>query len=216
MVRCCWSACLPGPPWRCSGGAASSTASGISVSTTLSAQMPDLNEEQRAAVDATSGPVVILAGAGTGKTRVVTVRAANANESGVVPESRILLVTFTDKAAKEMGQRMRTLGHPGVMARTFHTHAVSQLRHFWPGRHAGADPPAVLDSKLRLIVPLARALPGHYRFTPARDLADAIEWAKVRRIAPQEWETRAPVDRAPVPADLFAKTYLAYERTKQR
>ena len=178
--------------------------------------MPDLNDEQRAAVDATTGPLVILAGAGTGKTRVISMRAAHAIETGAVPANRILLVTFTDKAANEMVQRMRTLGHPGVMARTFHGHAVRQLRHFWPSRHGGAQPPAVLDSKLSLIIPLARALPGHFRFTPARDLADAIEWAKVRRIAPREWEARAPDDRAPIPNDLFARTYAAYERNKQR
>jgi DNA helicase-2/ATP-dependent DNA helicase PcrA len=183
---------------------------------TLSVYMPDLNDEQRAAVDATTGPLVILAGAGTGKTRVISMRAAHAVETGVVPANRILLVTFTDKAATEMVQRMRALGHPGVMARTFHAHAVRQLRHFWPSRHNGADPPVVLGSKLPLIVPLARALPGNYRFTPARDLADAIEWAKVRRIAPRDWEARAPTDRAPIPGDLFARTYAAYERTKQR
>src|SRR4051812_6382897 len=178
--------------------------------------MSDLNDEQRAAVDVTTGPLVILAGAGTGKTRVISMRAAHAIETGAVATNRILLVTFADKAANEMVQRMRTLGHPGVMARTFHSHAVRQLRHFWPSRHGGTPLPAVLDSKLSLIIPLARALPGHYRFTPARDLADAIEWAKVRRIAPQEWKTRAPDDRAPVPNDLFAQTYAAYERTKQR
>src|SRR4051812_22839543 len=178
--------------------------------------MPDLNDEQRAAVDVTTGPLVILAGAGTGKTRVISMRAAHAIETGAVPVNRILLVTFTDKAANEMVQRMRTLGHPDVMARTFHGHAVRQLRHFWPSRHGGAQPPAVLDSKLSLIIPLARALPGHFRFTPARDLADAIEWAKVRRISPQKWEAHAPEDRAPIPNDLFERTYAAYERTKQR
>ncbi len=167
-------------------------------------------------MDATTGPLVILAGAGTGKTRVISMRAAHAIETGTVPANRILLVTFTDKAANQMVQRMHALGHTGVMARTFHAHAVRQLRHFWPSRHGGASPPAALDSKLPLIIPLARALPGNYRFTPARDLADAIEWAKVSRIAPDEWGALAPVDRSPIPVDLFAKTYAAYERIKQR
>ncbi|HUG30702.1 MAG TPA: ATP-dependent DNA helicase UvrD2, partial [Candidatus Limnocylindria bacterium] len=91
-----------------------------------------------------------------------------------------------------------------------------QLRHFWPGRHGGADPPEVLDSKLPLIRPLARSLPGGYKHTPSKDIADAIEWAKVRRIPPSEWEQQAPPDRAPIPADLFARVYAGYERAKER
>ncbi|MEX2547828.1 MAG: ATP-dependent DNA helicase UvrD2 [Chloroflexota bacterium] len=177
--------------------------------------LDDLNEAQRAAAQATSGPLVILAGAGTGKTRVISRRAAYAIETGSVPASKVLLVTFTDKAATEMVDRMSSLGHPQVMARTFHSHAVRQLRHFWPSRHGGEDPPQILDSKLPLIRPLARSLPGHYRFTPSKDIADAIEWAKVRRISAERWEQQAP-DRAPIPADLFARIYADYERAKDR
>jgi DNA helicase-2/ATP-dependent DNA helicase PcrA len=177
--------------------------------------LDDLNEAQRAAVQATSGPLVILAGAGTGKTRVISRRAAYAIATGVVPASQILLVTFTDKAATEMVSRMAALGHPGVMARTFHSHAVRQLRHFWPSRHGGDDPPQILDSKLPLIRPLAQRLPGGYKFTPSKDIADTIEWAKVRRIPPGRWE-KDGADRAPIPADLFARIYADYERQKER
>jgi DNA helicase-2/ATP-dependent DNA helicase PcrA len=176
----------------------------------------DLNGSQRAAAQVTSGPLVILAGAGTGKTRVISRRAAYAIETGIVPTNKVLLVTFTEKAAHEMVQRMAALGQPGVMARTFHSHAVRQLRHFWPSRHGGEDPPQVLESKLPIIRPLCQRLPGHYRFTPSKDIADAIEWAKVRRIPPERWERDAPTDRAPIPADLFARLYAGYERQKQR
>ena len=177
----------------------------------------DLNPAQRAAVEATAGSLVILAGAGTGKTRVISRRAAYAIETGVVAANKVLLVTFTDKAATEMVERMAALGHSGVMARTFHSHAVRQLRHFWPSRHSGADPPQVLESKLPLIRPLAQRLPGHYHFTPTKDLADAIEWAKVRRIPPARWEDDPLAeDRAPIPADLFARVYAGYERAKER
>ena len=174
------------------------------------------NPAQREAVQATSGPLVILAGAGTGKTRVISRRAAYAIETGVVPATRALLVTFTDKAATEMVERMAALGHPSVMARTFHSHAVRQLRHFWPSRHGGADPPQILESKLPILRPLVRNLPGGYRFTPAKDIADAIESAKVRRIPSNRWEQDAPKDRAPIPSDLFARLYAAYERAKDR
>jgi DNA helicase-2/ATP-dependent DNA helicase PcrA len=175
--------------------------------------LEDLNDSQREAVTTTTGPLAIVAGAGSGKTRVISRRAAYAIETGAVPADQILLVTFTDKAAGEMVERMAALGHRGVLARTFHAAALAQLRHFWPSRHDGAPLPAILDSKLRLLVPLIGRLPGGYRFTPAKDLADTIEWAKVRRVRPESW-VRAGGDRAPIPADLFARVYRDYERAK--
>src|SRR3954449_6279101 len=99
--------------------------------------LDDLDPEQRAAVLATSGPVAILAGAGTGKTRVISRRTAYAIAAGVIPAEQVLVVTFTDKAAGEMVERLAALGLPGVVARTFHAHALSQLRFFWPSRHDG-------------------------------------------------------------------------------
>jgi DNA helicase II / ATP-dependent DNA helicase PcrA len=175
--------------------------------------LEDLNPSQREAVTATSGPLAIIAGAGSGKTRVISRRAAYATETNAIPADQILLVTFTDKAAGEMVDRMASLGHGGVMARTFHAAALAQLRHFWPSRHDGASLPAILDSKLRLLVPLVGRLPGGYRYTPAKDLADTIEWAKVRRIRPEQWVAQG-ADRAPLPADLFARIYHDYERAK--
>ncbi len=177
--------------------------------------LEDLNPSQSEAVTATSGPLAIIAGAGSGKTRVVSRRAAYAIETGVVPADQILLVTFTDKAATEMVERMASLGHRGVMARTFHAAALAQLRHFWPSRHEGAPMPTTLDSKLRLLVPLVGRLPGGYRFRPAKDMADAIEWAKVRRIRPERW-LELGGDRAPIPPELFARLFRDYEREKAR
>ena len=179
--------------------------------------LADLDPEQREAVLATSGPVAILAGAGTGKTRVISRRAAYAIATGVVPADQVLVVTFTDKAAGEMVDAAPALGLPGVTARTFHAHALSQLRHFWPLRHDGAPLPELLDSKLPILGRLARQLPGHYRFTPAKDLADEIEWAKSRRIAPAAYERRGGSDREPpIPVDLFVRMFADYERAKAR
>jgi DNA helicase-2/ATP-dependent DNA helicase PcrA len=177
-----------------------------------------LDPEQREAVLATSGPVGILAGAGTGKTRVISRRAAYAIATEVIPAERVLVVTFTDKAAGEMAERLRSLGLPGVTARTFHAHARSQLRHFWPLRHDGEPLPEILDSKAPILGRLARALPGHYRFTPAKDLADEIEWAKSRRITPHSYEAGAAAAgrEPPIPVDLFVRTFEGYERAKAR
>lgn len=177
--------------------------------------LEDLNPSQREAVTIATGPLAIIAGAGSGKTRVISRRAAYAIETGAVAADQILLVTFTDKAAGEMVQRMAALGHGGVMARTFHAAALAQLRHFWQSRHGGEPLPATLDSKLRLIVPLVGRLPGGYRFTPAKDIADTIEWAKVRRIRPERWLDDGG-DRAPIPADIFARLYRDYEKAKSR
>ncbi len=182
------------------------------------ALLHDLDPEQRDAVLATSGPVAILAGAGSGKTRVISRRTAYAVATGVVPADQALVVTFTDKAAGEMGERLRGLGLHGVTARTFHAHALSQLRFFWPLRHDGAPLPDLLDSKAPIVGRLARQLPGHYRFTPAKDLADEIEWAKARRVVPRAYEREAAAAgrEPPIPVDLFVRLYDGYERAKAR
>jgi DNA helicase-2/ATP-dependent DNA helicase PcrA len=184
--------------------------------------LDDLNHAQREAVLATDGPVAIMAAAGTGKTRVISRRTAYAIATGVVEPDQALVVTFTDKAAGEMVDRLRALGLPGVTARTFHAHALSQLRHFWPAMHDGAPLPDLLDSKLPLLVPLVRALPGNYRFTPAKDIADEIEWAKSRRLTSTTYgpavagsittASREP----PIPVDLFTRLFAGYERAKTR
>src|SRR5918995_1547899 len=171
-----------------------------------------LNTEQREAAMATTGPVVILAGAGTGKTRVISHRVAYAVATKAVDPKRVLVVTFTEKAAGEMKHRLGALGLPQVQASTFHAAARRQLAYYWPLVH-DRDLPEVLDSKLRFIVPLARQLPGGYRFTPAKDLADEIEWAKVRRQRP---ETYAPEREPPVPKDVFTTLWRRYEAAKAR
>jgi DNA helicase-2/ATP-dependent DNA helicase PcrA len=180
--------------------------------------LAELDPEQEAAVRATRGPVAIHAGAGTGKTRVISRRTAYAIATGVVPADQVLVVTFTDKAATEMVERLRSLGLPGVTARTFHAHALSQLRHFWPAAHDGAPMPAILDERGLAIYRLARQLPGNYRFTPSKDIADEIGWAKARRITPRTYEVEAGRAKRepPIPVDLFVRVFADYERLKAR
>jgi DNA helicase-2/ATP-dependent DNA helicase PcrA len=179
--------------------------------------LADLDPAQREAVMMTSGPVCILAGAGSGKTRVISRRVAYAIATGVVRPRDVLVVTFTDKAATEMVHRLASLGEPGVTASTFHAAALRQLRHFWPRVH-GTDPPAILDSKAPILAPLTAGLPGGYRYLAVRDLAGEIEWAKARRIRPADYGARAIAeDRdAPLPADLMARLYRDYEARKGR
>lgn len=142
-----------------------------------------LNEEQRRAAQTTRGPVAILAGAGTGKTTTITRRIANQVATGVFPAERILAVTFTEKAARELKTRLVALGADGVEARTFHSAALSQLRWLWE-THSGRPMPEVLDHKAPLISSLANALPPPHKFLPRRELAGEIEWAKNRMVPP--------------------------------
>ena len=175
----------------------------------------DLNDAQREAVLATSGPVAIAAGAGTGKTRVVAHRAAYAVATGVVEQRQMLLVTFTEKAGREMAERVARLGLPGVTARTFHSAALAQLRYFWPSWRGEDALPEVLSDKWRIVSPLARRLPGGYRFTPTKDIIDEIEWAKSRRLDPGTYEQRSS-RTPPVPMNLFGRLFADYERAKRR
>jgi DNA helicase II / ATP-dependent DNA helicase PcrA len=179
--------------------------------------LADLDTAQRDAVVTTSGPLCILAGAGTGKTRVISRRVAYALARNVVRPRDVLVVTFTDKAATEMRSRLAALGHPGVTAATFHAAALRQLRHFWP-QVMGTDPPRIVESKVPILAPLAASLPGGYRFLAVRDLAAEIEWAKARRIEPARYvqeATRTERD-GPLPPDLMAGLYRRYETALQR
>jgi DNA helicase-2/ATP-dependent DNA helicase PcrA len=170
-----------------------------------------LNPEQLQAVRAVRGPVCILAGAGSGKTTAITRRIAYHVASGAFEPSRILAVTFTDKAAGEMRQRLAELGVSGVEARTFHAAALAQLHAF------GSEPPGqVLASKAPALRQIAASLPRAYRFRPLADLANEIEWAKNRRIAPAAYRSCLDDHEPPIPADLMAGVYQRYERGKER
>ncbi len=168
-----------------------------------------LNPEQRQAAEAVRGPLCIVAGAGTGKTRTITHRIAVQVAEGVARPDQILAVTFTDKAATELRGRLRGFGLPApVRAATFHAAAWAQLRWFWPRLDAGPLP-EVLASKVRLLVPLARRTR-----TEARDLAAEIEWAKARRLDPDGYAAAARDRNAPLPPDQMAAVYQRYERDK--
>src|SRR2546421_1678973 len=91
-----------------------------------------LDDEQRAAVAAPAGPVCILAGAGTGKTRAITHRIAYRVVTGEIAARHVLAVTFTARAAAQLRARLAALGAEGVQARTFHAAALRQVRFFAP------------------------------------------------------------------------------------
>ncbi|WP_372453750.1 ATP-dependent DNA helicase UvrD2 [Acrocarpospora catenulata] len=176
-----------------------------------------LDPEQREVALAVRGPVCVLAGAGTGKTRAITHRIAYAVQSGAADQQSVLAVTFTNRAAGELKQRLRRLGAPGVQARTFHAAALRQLTYFWP-RVIGGDPPQVVESKLPLLVEAARQLRRSPERAELRDVAGEIEWAKVTQIGPEDYPAAAVKARRtpPVPAEEVARLYLAYEDLRRR
>jgi DNA helicase-2/ATP-dependent DNA helicase PcrA len=167
-----------------------------------------LNEEQRAAVEAVRGPVCILAGAGTGKTTTITRRIAWQVASGAFPASQLVAVTFTDKAAGELRGRLAGLGVEGVRASTFHSAALSLLRHF------RGDPGRILSTKALLLRRIGNSLPKPYRFRPAGDLATEIEWAKNRRLTPATYYDGLGEHEPPLPPDLAHRVFREYERRK--
>ncbi|MBA2561182.1 MAG: UvrD-helicase domain-containing protein, partial [Propionibacteriales bacterium] len=109
-----------------------------------------LDPEQREVATALQGPVRVLAGAGTGKTRAITHRIAYGVATGEVVANEVLAVTFTTRAAGELRQRLASLGAAGVQARTFHSAALRQARYFWP-MVFGGELPGLVASKLGLL-----------------------------------------------------------------
>jgi DNA helicase-2/ATP-dependent DNA helicase PcrA len=167
-----------------------------------------LNDEQRAAVEATRGPVCILAGAGTGKTTTITRRIAWQVASGAFTSAEVVAVTFTDKAAGELRARLEALGVRGVRASTFHSAALALLRRF------AGDPGRILATKALLLRQIGNRLPAPYKFRPAGDLATEIEWAKNRRLTPQTYVAALGDHEPPLPADLAHRVFREYERRK--
>ncbi|MFL5929609.1 MAG: ATP-dependent helicase [Gaiellaceae bacterium] len=169
-----------------------------------------LNAEQRRAAEAVRGPVCILAGAGSGKTTTITRRIAQQVAGRAFAPAQIMAVTFTEKAAGELKQRLGGLGAGGVRASTFHSAALRQLRYFAPGAVG-----KILPSKALALRQIANSLPMPYKFRPAGDLATEIEWAKNRRIGVDGYAAEAEGREPPIPVDLMLRVFREYERRKQ-
>jgi DNA helicase II / ATP-dependent DNA helicase PcrA len=176
-----------------------------------------LDPEQRAAAEAVRGPVCILAGAGTGKTRAITHRIAYQVRTGAVPAGQLLAVTFTARAAGELRTRLRNLGARGVQARTFHAAALRQLQYFAP-RVLGGAMPDVVDNPLRLVGNSAARLRLRVDRSELRDLTAEIDWAKAVLAGPDSYGERARAAGRDVPttAETVAEVYAEYEQSKRR
>ena len=175
-----------------------------------------LDPEQREVASSPLGPMFVLAGAGTGKTRAITHRIAYGVLSGAYPAQRVLAVTFTARAAGEMRTRLRALGVPGVQARTFHAAALRQLHYFWPQAIGGAAP-QVLPHKAPVVAEAASRLRLEVDRAMIRDLAAEVEWAKVNLLTPATYAAAARrAERSPAGMDpiAVARVIEAYEEAK--
>ncbi len=176
-----------------------------------------LDPEQRAVATTLDGPLRVLAGAGTGKTRAITSRIAYGVATGAFHGPEVLAVTFTTRAAGELRARLVGLGAAGVQARTFHSAALRQARYFWPQVYGG-ELPAVVASKLAL---LGEAV-GRNRLKASaaelRDLAAEVEWAKVSNVRPDDYAQLATASGRTVEgydAATVATIYASYEDVKR-
>lgn len=176
-----------------------------------------LDPEQRAVATALRGPVCVLAGAGTGKTRAITHRIAYGIRTGVYRPGNVLAVTFTARAAGEMRTRLRGLGASGVQARTFHAAALRQLGYFWP-KVVGGAPPRILDQKAQVVAEAARRVGLSVDRVSVRDLASEIEWAKVSLVTADDYEKAVSAIARPAPSgqdpQAVARLMTSYEQVK--
>ncbi|MEI6476108.1 MAG: ATP-dependent helicase [Actinomycetes bacterium] len=176
-----------------------------------------LDSEQREVALAVRGPVCVIAGAGTGKTRAITHRIAYASAIGVMNPQKVLALTFTARAAGEMRTRLRALGFPTVAARTIHSAALKQLLYFWPGVFGGRTPNLLTTKTGFITEAIDRAgLTGTIASTSRellRDVASEIEWAKVSMIAPSDYmeEAKGRSERNRINSGQIAQVFDAYQ-----
>ena len=181
-----------------------------------------LDNEQRAVALATRGPVCVIAGAGTGKTRAITHRIAYAAAIGTMDPHKVLALTFTARAAGEMRTRLRSLGVPSVAARTIHAAALKQLTFFWPQVFGGRTPDLLTTKSGFLTEAIKRAqLQGELSISSRdllRDIATEIEWAKVSQISPSDYlsESLKRTVKPRINPEQLAKVYTAYESVKHQ
>ncbi len=172
-----------------------------------------LDPDQRVIAECLRGPVAVLAGAGTGKTRTITHRIAHGVRTGVYTPERVLAVTFTRKAAGEMQARLRALGAEGVRAQTFHGAALAQLGYFWP-ELVGGSAPQVLGGKVPVVSQAAESLGIELHRESLRDIAAEIEWRKVSMLSLESYGERlrgAGGDARATPSGVSAEQLIAIQ-----
>lgn len=138
----------------------------------------ELDDAQQAIVNTLNGPVVIYAGAGSGKTRALTHRIANGVSNNVYDPEKVLALSFTTRAADEMALRLSAMGIRNIATRTFHSAALRQLKYFWPDA-IGGQMPVIVENKFKV---MNLALPETKNRN--KEFISVIESAKTNRLDP--------------------------------
>lgn len=176
-----------------------------------------LDPEQREVATTLGGPVVVIAGAGTGKTRAITHRIAYGVATGAYNPTSVLAVTFTQRAAGELRSRLQFLGAAGVQARTFHSAALRQAQYFWPKVYGG-ELPQVLDYRMPLVAEAANRLRVSVDTPRLRDLVSEIAWAKVSNVSPEDYPRVAAQHHRAVASmdpETVGRVFAGYEAAKR-
>ncbi|WP_169252082.1 ATP-dependent DNA helicase UvrD2 [Brevibacterium sp. 'Marine'] len=187
------------------------------MNASATALLEALDSEQRAVATHFDSPVIVLAGAGTGKTRAMTHRIAYGIASEVFPANHVLALTFTAKAAGEMRSRLRGLGVPAVQARTFHSAALRQLRFFWD-RFAEGDFPRIIENKAGIIGSVMQSLGMETSRELTRDVASEIEYAASSLLGVDDYATKAAARELPgqLGVEDMVRIFEAYGEAKTR
>jgi Superfamily I DNA and RNA helicases len=176
--------------------------------------LAELDDSQQLAVTSLKGPVAIIAGAGSGKTRTISHRIAYGIATGSYTESRLLALTYTNRAAAELRTRLRQLGAPSVAVRTFHSAALAQLQFFWPQLTESISPKLVTQKSPML----AEVLSGmNIRVSEQERFALQSE-IEFLRYAMLEVSDYPNLDRPKLAlnAERFVEFFKAYELFKQQ
>ena len=173
----------------------------------------ELDPEQLEVATSLGEPVVVIAGAGTGKTRAITHRIAYGALTGALDPSSTLAVTFTTRAAGELRGRLATLGVNGVQARTFHSAALRQAQYFWPKAY-GTALPQVTEGRFSVVAEAARRLGLPTDTSVIRDVSGEVSWAKVSNVEPESYAALAKASGrsvAGIEPDAVGRLLVTYD-----
>jgi DNA helicase-2/ATP-dependent DNA helicase PcrA len=177
--------------------------------------LAELDDEQRVAAEALLGPVCIIAGAGSGKTRTISHRIAHGIETGVYAANRVLALTYTNRAASELRSRMQDLGVPQVQVRTFHSAALSQLQFFWP-QLTETLAPKLITNKLPVVKDALEEMKLRVADEDMRAIAAEIEWLKYGLVSASEYATMDRPAIAGMSKEKFLDVSARFEAVKQQ
>jgi len=181
---------------------------------TPSQLLAGLDDDQAAAAQALQGPVAIIAGAGSGKTRTVSHRIAYGIQRGNYAANRVFALTYTNRAAAELRTRLRSLGAQDVAVRTFHSAALAQLQFFWP-QLTDSFAPKLVTHKGPLIQEVLEQMGIRATAELKSSLQAEVEFVRYSMRDLEKYQTTRP-ESSSLGAERFGEFFSAFELLKQK